>query len=282
MAKKAKVDFMLIVLNGEPFIEAWLKTYEPHANKVFIIEGTDHERFSGMPKDLRRKCHTKDGHSVDNTREIIRAYNSKKVVLIDQGPHGNGFWPSKHHMVKQVNSRVEAGWLWEADYDEFLFQADIDKILTILKQNKKQKVWQFKVMNFWKSASHVLEGAWVTPFRRIFRWQSGQTKFTTHRPPTTNAGGLPNTLPYALFHYNYLLRKDAEYKPAYHGEVYNKRWFEKNWEIWTPKNKDTVERKGIGPPRWRNTHTVHRPNLRHPEFVQPVIERLTKEKIILS
>lgn len=277
------IDFMLIVLNGEPWIEAWLKTYEPHARRIFIIEGTDSERFKQVRKDIRTSCHTNDGHSVDNTIEIIRSYPSDKITLIDRNPKtGNGFWPSKNHMIKQVNNKIASKIVWQADVDEFVFQDDIRKIIKLIKSNPHIKVWQFKVNNFWRSSTHILQGGWVTPYRRIFRWSPGHTRWKTHRPPTTTLDGTPETLPVRLYHYNYVLEHDARYKPEYHKGLYGGNWFESKWKAWTPKTKDKLEAKGIGPKRnFGKTGTKHIPGIKHPEFVAPVIKNLINKGKIL-
>ena len=278
------IDFMLIVLNGEPWIKQWLKTYEPHANKIFIIEGTDSERFKAVPKEIRKICHTDEGHSVDNTREIIRSYPSNKITLIDENPKtGNAFWSSKNHMIKQINDKVRGNWVWQADCDEFLFQSDIERIKKKLQKCPQILVWEFKVLNFWKSASHILAGGWVSNYRRIFKWKPGKTKFKTHRPPTTNFDGPPVVLPSKLFHYNYLLDRDAKYKPAYHQGMYGNDWYENRWLPWTPENRNEREKKTIGPIRnWGKTGTVHEPNIKHPEFIAPIIQRLIESGKIFA
>lgn len=272
------IDFMLIVLNGEPWIEPWLKTYEPHANNIFIIEGTDTERFRGIPQDLRKLCHTEDGHSIDNTRDIIRSYPSDKITLIDKSPKGNGFWKSKNQMIKQINYRVQSQWVWQADCDEFYHQSDIKRIKNQLKADKKTMVWQFGVNNFWKSASYILRGGWVSEYRRIFRWVPGKTEFKEHRPPTTTMDGPPKTLPHRLYHYNYVLEHDARYKPAYHKGMYGGNWFENKWVAWSPKTREQIEKRGIGPARnFGRTGTVQIQNVKHPEFVAPIIQNLINE-----
>ena len=276
-----KIDCMLIVLNGEPWIEAWLKTYEPHANKVFIIEGTDNEMFHKVPKKIRGQHHTGKGHSVDNTLEIIKAYNSKKIVLINENKQTkNGFWHSKHQMVKQINKLVEGDWVWEADVDEFLHPKHIEIVKKTLAENPKRNLWQFPVYNFWRSASHFLAGGWVTPYRRIFKWEPGKTKWTTHRPPTTNMGGNPGKLRVNLYHYNYILEKDAKYKPLYHGG-YGGGWFEKKWLAWNLKTKEQIEKKGIGPASWPRTGTRHIPDVVHPIHVRKILENMIKVGKIL-
>lgn len=280
-----KIDFLLIVLNGEPFIEAWLKTYEPFANKIIIIEGVDDGQMRRVPPEFREKIHTQDGHSIDNTRQIIKNFNSNKIQLIDESPLGGGLWPSKNAMIRQANDKVESPWLWEADYDEFLNQEHIERTIDILKDHKHIKMWQFKPYAFWKSATHIMQGGWVSPLRRIFRWKPGKTKFTEHRPPNTNymtdIRPAIKTVPYPLYHYSYLLRKDAQYKPLYHGTVvYPPKWFENKWEPWTPDNKDKIEQGGIGPPRWGKTHTTKKNDLKHPKHVANVIDKLIKTEQI--
>jgi hypothetical protein len=277
-----RVDFMLIVLNGEPWINAWLKTYEPHANKIFIIEGTDKERFDAMPKWLRNECHTKDGHSVDNTRDIVRSFKSDKIVFIDENPKtGNGFWASKNQMIKQVNGRVEGQYLWEADCDEFCHHKHIKNIKQALKSRPNVLVWQFNVLNFWRSASYVVQGGWVSKYRRIFKWNQN-TKFKGHRPPHTNTDGPPATLPHDLYHYSYVLEKDAKYKPFYHTPLYGKNWFEKKWLAWNPTTRKAIEKGGIGPVRnFTRSWTKYMP-VDHPEHVKPVLDELIKSGRILK
>jgi hypothetical protein len=277
-----KIDFMLIVLNGEPWIEAWLKTYEPHARKIFVIEGTDSERFNCVPDEVKKLCRTSDGHSVDRTREIVRGFGSDKVVLIDESPDsGDGFWKSKNHMVKQVNGRVEADYLWEADCDEFLHQGDIEQVKKCLRDRPEVLVWQFDVFNFWRSISHIVQGGWVSKYRRIFKWKPGVTKFCNHRPPTTTTDGPPVTLPCSLYHYSYVLEKDARYKPFYHQGMYGKGWFERKWLAWTPKNRKSIEVEGIGPARNFGRSWTKPVDVKHPEFVKPVLKGLVRDNIIL-
>lgn len=277
------IDFMLIVLNGEPWIEPWLKTYEPHANKIFIIEGTDSERFKSVPQEIRKLCHADDGHSIDKTREIIRSYDSNKITLIDKGPNGDGFWASKNQMIRQINDKVKGDWVWQADCDEFVFQKDIKQIKAQLIENKGVQVWQYRVHNFWKSASYVLRGGWVSEYRRIFRWKPGRTGFKEHRPPTTNTDGPPKRLQPYLYHYNYVLEHDAKYKPAYHRGMYGNNWFENKWLPWKPRRREKMEKSGIGPARnFGRTWTVQLPNVQHPEFIAPIIQQLVSSDKIYA
>ena len=274
------IDFMLIVLNGEPWINAWLKTYEPYANKIHIIEGTDNEMFHNVPHDIRKLYHTEDGHSTDNTLEIIKTYNTNKIKLYNINPKtGNGLWHSKHQMIAQINDKIETEWLWEADSDEFVHDGHIKEIIKVLKEYPKNQVWQFKVYNFWKSLTHILQGGWVTPYRRIFKWEPGKTRWTTHRPPTTNNDASPKTIPYPLYHYNYILEKDAKYKPLYH-RGYGKQWFEQKWKAWTPKSKEQIEKNSIGPASWGHTTTKY-VNQKHPIYVKPILAQLLKKGMIM-
>jgi hypothetical protein len=78
-----------------------------------------------------------------------------------------------------------------------------------------------------------------------------------------------------------VLEKDAKYKPFYHQGMYGKGWFERKWLAWTPKSRKSIEVEGIGPARNFGRSWTKPVDVKHPEFVKPVLKGLVRDNIIL-
>src|SRR3989339_498085 len=63
--EKIKISFGVIVLNGEPFIEYCLRSLYKFAHEIIVVEGAT---------ELAKNISTHDGHSLDNTLQILEKF----------------------------------------------------------------------------------------------------------------------------------------------------------------------------------------------------------------
>lgn len=256
-----KIDIMILILNGEPFIERNLKQHYWFANKIWIIEGADNRTRDHVSKEF----YTENGHSTDNTIEIIKSFPDPehKITLI-QHPN-NTFWTNgKDEMIAQINNRIEGNWIFEIDVDEFYKKEDVKKLISIIEQYPQITGFGIPWRNFWhnfrtmygwenKDTFKVEWGFWGW---RLLRWTPGKSHWITHRPPTTfitepgitsqtQAWGPTHLLPYDIFTYHYsdLLPKQNLIKSQYY-EI--PQWYKNIYMKWLT-NKEEVENYGIYP-----------------------------------
>ena len=270
---KPTIDVALIVLNGEPWLEAWLKTYRDFADRIVVVEGVDTARFKDVPEHIRQKCFTKDGHSLDNTLDILNEADAN-ITLITKN---SGFWPDKNAMFAELSKHCFSDYVFEIDGDEFYFQADLESIRSLLSESPDVGTWWCTPMNFWKSGQWYTkaskgDGCWWCDGPVLFKWHPGMT--LVHRPrhaepPINNKTAY---LPFKMYHYNYVMAKDAEYKRHYHKE--SKDWYQDVWCAWSEKNRIDLE-KGIQPGRQEKTELVKYEG-RHPKYAQEVLTRIEK------
>jgi GT2 family glycosyltransferase len=155
--KEPIIDMMMIVLNGEPFLEFNLKQHYKHFNKIWIVEGADNRTRDHVSKEF----FTEDGHSTDSTIEIIKSFPDPdhKIMLI-QHPN-NTFWTGgKDEMIKAVDSKVLNnynglnGYLMEIDVDEFYKDEDLEKLFQIAEEFPQVTSYGIRYMDM-KTKKHL-------------------------------------------------------------------------------------------------------------------------------
>jgi ADP-heptose:LPS heptosyltransferase/peptidoglycan/xylan/chitin deacetylase (PgdA/CDA1 family)/predicted O-methyltransferase YrrM len=253
-AKQVKISFVMIVLNGMPFIEYALKAIYDEAHEIIIVEGAVRECFFAA---------NPDGSSTDGTVECIRSFPDpyRKIRLIQGG------WPEKCEMQNIALAHVTGDYVWLVDSDEIYRKEDLSKVRDLIGNNPH--ITQINVIgdNFWKGFDFIFESPkfFEAPahWRRIFKYVAG-ARFTTHRPPTMVYPGhelsteqmylIDGTQSRAMgivpFHYSYVLESQVKQKV----ELYNRYGWGKMWNLdlvdwynnfylkWTPENRNELER----------------------------------------
>jgi MoaA/NifB/PqqE/SkfB family radical SAM enzyme/predicted O-methyltransferase YrrM/tetratricopeptide (TPR) repeat protein len=286
-----KFSFVMIVLNGMPFIEYSLKSIYDFAHEIVIVEGAVEKcMFAANP----------DGSSTDGTIEFIRAFPDprKKIRFIQ------GRWPEKCEMQNEALRYVTGDYVWLIDSDEVYKTEDLEKVETLVKNDPSITQLNFNGDNFWKGLDYLF----VSPkffetgahWRRVFKFVKGAS-FTTHRPPTMVWPGSKLTTEQIHLvdghqtrkmgiipcHYSYVLDKQVWQKI----DLYNRYGWGENWGIdlnewykecflkWTPQNREQIEaRYGV----WtgdKNSYTQLFTGT-HPEVMKDFKNRFGQKEIL--
>ncbi len=250
-----RFSFVMIVLNGLPFIEYSLKCIYNFAHEIIIVEGA--------VKDCRFAADA-NGGSTDGTVEFIKRFPDpqNKIRLI------RGTWPEKCEMQNKALEYVTGDYVWLTDSDEVYRFGDLEKVRRIIQENPQVTQLNFIGDNFWKGYDYI----YVSPklssegfhWRRVFKFKPG-AKFTTHRPPTMVWPGQNRTLEQMQCvdgfttrkmgiipcHYNYVLDQQVRQKIA----LYKNYGWEKSWKIdfadwyqncfqaWNADTREAIEKK---------------------------------------
>jgi glycosyltransferase involved in cell wall biosynthesis len=174
-----RITFGMIVLNGEPFIRYNLRALYPFAFEIIVVEGAV---AAAAP------IATRDGHSTDNTLEILQQFKSEedpqgKVTIITR----DGFWSEKHEQSQAYANHANGNYLWQIDADEFYQPADMQFVIEMLANNPQTTAVSFKQLSFWGGFDYLTDGWYLhqggNHIHRLFRWGTGY-RYVTHRPPT--------------------------------------------------------------------------------------------------
>lgn len=243
--QRPRVTFGIIVLNGEPFLHYNLRALYPFAHEIIVVEGACVAAAS---------LATKDGHSTDDTLAMLKRFKDEedpegKLTLVTGEDDGkpDGFWTEKDEMSQAYARRATGEWLWQVDYDEFYLEQDMETIFGMLQSDPDIAGASFPYIQFWGSFQSVEDGEWfrykLPCFHRLFRWGEGY-RYVKHRPPTVvdDTGRDLHTLRWIshkrmrregiyLYHYSYVLPRQAEQKVGYFSHVTwsdtfrdNERW----------------------------------------------------------
>ncbi len=229
-----RISFGMIVLNGEPFLQANLQALYPFAHQILVVEGA-------VP--AAAAAATDAGHSRDRTLSIVREFQRDHdpraiVTLITAEDHGypNGFWPGeKLEQSRAYAARADGEWLWQVDVDEFYLPGDMLRIADGLLRDPTLMSVSFPQLLFWGGIDYVVDGwylRWLQPeVHRIFRW-GAEMQLVDHRPPTViNGDGvdlrrLPRCtaaelrrLGIYLYHYSTVLPQQTLAKSAYYARA---------------------------------------------------------------
>ncbi len=252
--KELRFSFVMIVLNGMPFIEYSLKSVYDFAHEIIIVEGAvENCMFAAGP----------DGSSTDGTVEFIKSFPDprKKVRLIQ------GRWPEKCEMQNEALKYVTGDYVWLIDSDEVYKHGDLAKVREILSDDSSITQVNFIPDNFWKGPDYIVYSSkffeFSNHFRRLFKFVPGAV-FISHRPPTMVWPGRNKTteqmhlldgtttrrMGLVMHHYNYILDGQVKQKNDYYGRMdrnanfrgYDRQsWYNECFLKWNPQNREEIE-----------------------------------------
>ncbi len=283
-----KFSFVMIVLNGVPFIEYSLKSIYDFANEIIIVEGAVEKcMFAANP----------DGSSTDGTVEFIKSFPDPagKIKLIQ------GKWLEKCDMQNEALKRITGDYVWLIDSDEVYKGEDLEKIRSILKKDPTITQVNFIPDSFWKGLDYIFTSPkFYEPrnhYRRLFKYVPGAV-FTTHRPPTMVWPGIDKTteqmklldgtatrrMGVKFYHYSYVLDKQVKQKiELYRRYGWGKswgvdleQWYEQCYMKWKPWNRVDIDAKY---PIWTGDKSSHTEEFKgtHPEVMMDfVLEEAAK------
>lgn len=292
-----RITFGMIVLNGEPFIRYNLRSLYPFAHEIIVVEGA---------APAAAAIATPDGHSSDDTLEIIHRFQSKedqeqKVILVTAEDEGypNGFWPGeKDEMSQAYVRRVTGNYLWQVDSDEFYLPKDISTILCMLRKNPSITTISFPMITFWGGFDYTTDGwflhrDWCSHgIHRIFRWAPGFS-YVNHRPPTVHdqKGRDLRSINWVkgedmekngiyMYHYSLLFPKQVDEKCIYYNEA---KWVKRNTDLqWIRKNYLDLDK----PFRVHNVYDypswLERFSGEHPAQVKEMKNDIEEKRIIVQ
>lgn len=252
-------------------LEAQLDQLYYIGDEIFITEGatkvTNNHYWDGDTTWL-----TVDGHSTDNTVDIIKNYSDpqKKITLIQK----NGFWNGKTEMCNEWSKRTTCDYIWQIDTDEFYKKKDIDKIKQILEKYKPDAV-HFFANHFWGSYNHCFDektgSGWGNniPWMRIFKHTPG-SQWISHEPPNymlangtvcNNGRYIPREemlrIGIKMYHYSYVTQKQKDFKVKFFKDY----WLNDAWTNWQ-NNPNSIVKDGSYTVEFKDTH---------PEFIINII-----------
>lgn len=283
-----KISYIMIVLNGMPFIHAALESIYDSAHEIIIIEGA---------VKLCMFAANSDGSSNDGTVEFIKTFpDPKNKIRLIQGT-----WPEKCEMQNKAVEIATGDYIWLVDADEVYKKSDIDIIIEMLEKDPSITQINFPFIHFWRGFDYILSSEILKKTKGAFRIfkLSRPCFFTSHRPPTFLLKQYKKTAydvhlvnchvlrekGIFIYHYSYVLESQARqkitlYKNYGWGKIWNidlDDWFSNCFLKWTPENKEAIEKKY---PIWTgdlNSRTVHFSGL-HPEAMVSVMLKLRGEK----
>lgn len=286
-----KISFVMIVLNGMPFIKCALKAIYDAAHEIIIVEGAvDKCSFAANP----------DGSSVDGTVDCIRCFPDPagKIRLIQ------GMWPEKCEMQNAAISYVTGNYVWLVDSDEIYKSEHINKIRSLLADDPAITQVNFIPDNFWRGFDYLLVSPrFLEPayhYRRLFKFKPG-SRFSTHRPPTmlwpdTNRstedmklldGTATRKMGIYPFHYSYVLKSQVFQKIELYrrygwGECWCidlEEWYRECFLKWAPSNRELIEKNY---PVWTGGESSHTIQFHgeHPVSMNDLIFSLNQKGVI--
>lgn len=228
--KETKISFGIIVLNGEPFTKYCLRSIYDFAYEIIIVEGA---------AESAKAISTPDGHSTDTTLQSISEFirnedTQQKIKLITK----NGYWKNKDEMSGAYASKATGDYLWQVDIDEFYRREDIEKIVSVIKNDPSITVMSFKQRSFWGGIDYIEEGPIFGDVYRLFKFGPGYT-YIKHRPPTifdNNGNNLRNinmidgsTMVKRhgiyMYHYYAIFPLQAKAKADYYSKTFSKDYY---------------------------------------------------------
>ena len=262
------------MLNEEEFADAVLSSIYHEVDRIIVIEGA----VANHPRA------TPDGHSVDNTLEIIRNFKQtkdpkNKVTLISiQKP-----WENLEKMKQTfLDMCIPGDWVIINDADEFYRPHDIQRLRIAVDLNPHAAEFVPNFVHFYGGTKYIAVPGpeWQPQHQRIFKYVRGM-KYNSHPVVTDPAGHCTYFSPhyqhrrimlndFFIYHYGYARKNMDEImrlKQAYytkelaaHGAA-NKKFDEKvkNWfdfsepvleyDGYVPIQSDGINGKVVG--HWR-------------------------------
>ena len=139
---RPRFSFIMIVLNGMPWVEYSLRSIYDFAHEIIVVEGAvEKAMFAANP----------DGSSKDGTVEFLRSFpDPQKKIRILQGQ-----WPEKCEMQNTALSHVTGDYVWLIDSDEAYRRSDLEKTSMLLTQVPDVTQGNFIPYNFWKGFDYI-------------------------------------------------------------------------------------------------------------------------------
>ncbi|QWV93637.1 glycosyltransferase [Geomonas oryzisoli] len=285
---EVRLSFVIIVLNGMPFLEYCINALYDIAHEIIVVEGAVQScSFAANA----------DGSSRDGTVQYLknRPDPQGKLRLIQ------GLWPEKVHMQNAALELVTGNYVWLVDSDEIYKREDLATIKSLLEQTPSITQVNFIPDNFWKGVDTIFVSQQFFEtgchYRRLFKYVPG-ARFTSHRPPTLVwpgeeksteqmeliGGKVTRAMGVIIYHYSYVLDSQVQQKI----ELYNRYGWGEGWRIdlnewyrecflkWTPENAREIEARY---PVWtgdRNSKTLPFSGT-HPEDMRDYIQNARRE-----
>lgn len=213
-----KIDFGMIIFNGDYVLRENLDSIYPFANRIIIVEG---------PVKYYRNLGFRS--SADNTVNVIKNFPDpeKKVVFIQ------GEWEEKDEMIRQFEPHFAGDYLWHVDSDELYKREDMEKVIAYLDANQNTCYsMAFRLYSFYGGLERFISGH-EQDFEviRIQKIIPSQSKWKTHRPPTMfwpptgrtckemghiNQFQSEQMFGIRIFHYPYVFPSQVKMKIAYY------------------------------------------------------------------
>lgn len=206
---KIKLVKCVQAINEAGWIEANLANCYDEFDKIRIVEGA----VKGRPNS------TPDGHSTDNTRELIRNFPdpSNKIEFYSYNRHFDSL-----EQLKQVFLDIakEGEWLFIVDVDEFYMEGDINRIRKFI-MNRPNSANEFIpiFLHFYRDFKHLKapHPEWQPQHQRIIKYTNG-LRYHTHPVATLPDGRCTYfdasiqshrfTIPVYIFHYGHAKGKE--------------------------------------------------------------------------
>ena len=287
-----KIDFGMIVFNGDYILKENLESIYPFANQIIIVEGpVKHYVDKGFFT------------STDNTISIINSFPDpeNKIKLIQ------GQWSEKDEMCNAYANFLTGDYVWHVDSDEIYKPEDMESIIKYLTDNSNCYSMAFKFRSFYGGFERYISG-FEENFEtiRIQKIIPGKSRWLTHRPPTMiwpptgkkcrDMGHIDHQITDSwgirIYHYPYVFPSQVETKIKYYSSWSQiiPNYFEKVYIPWvmakTDEEKLKVEEPTLGVQEWlpdRRGPAFTKSFIgEHPEVIKKsipkLIERINKEK----
>lgn len=218
--RKPKIIQCIQALNEESLIEACILQIYNKVDKILLIEGA-------VENKVKIGQATPDGHSIDNTVQII------KRVIAEKDPDNKIIFIQIDRAFKDLeelknmffNYMSEDDWMLITDVDEFIHPETVDLLRKAITIEPHATEFVPTFYHFWHDKNHIRNpggsnGAWGCQHQRFIKFQYG-LNYKTH-PVAADKNGVctyfdPRYLPrrfvlpgFEIFHYSYMnFRKDA-------------------------------------------------------------------------
>lgn len=247
-----KIAVGLIVFNGMPYLEKYLKHYTdcPDVDYVVVAEGAT--------VNMKDVLGLKNANSTDGSVDVIGGYlqHTKVRFVCAEKAYAE--------KMEQQNAYVslipdDTDYIWVADCDEFYHRSDIKMMKQLLEYNQYTFV-EFKMWHFWKGINTIGTGGrgwgYDQVIDRIFAYYPG-ARFLNHRPITMadRTGRSVKEIkplmavnnPVTTFHYSYVTKKNVYEKMLYYTRTFKRNyiddWYKPVWLAWTRENREVIEAK---------------------------------------
>ena len=247
------------MLNEADFAHAVLSSIYSEVDRILVIEGA----VANHPKS------TPDGHSVDNTLEIIRNFKlnhdplNKVAIISIPRP-----WKNLEEMKQTfLDMSIPGDWIIINDADEFYRPRDIQRLRIAIDRHPHACEFVPNFLHFYGDTKHVAVPGpeWQPQHQRVFKYMRGM-KYNSHPVVTDPAGHCTYFSPhyqhrrvmledFLIFHYGYarnnmdeIMRAKQEYytkELAAHGAA-NKK-FDQKVKDWFENTEPVLEYDGTHP-----------------------------------